>query len=94
MKKTFRSIFSFILSPLEKGDQEFQIKPLSRIILNVIGVLFSALGSSVFVIYALVSLKGISYLIPGAIFLSVGIFCLIVGLLGNDRAVAKIWGGR
>jgi len=34
----------------------------------------------------------IGYLIPVVFFGGAGILCLLIGLLGNDRAVAKIWG--
>lgn len=30
-------------------------------------------------------------IIPTVVFLGVGLVCEIVGLLGSDRAVAKIW---
>jgi hypothetical protein len=33
-------------------------------------------------------------LIPILVFFVIGFVCLIVGFLGSDRAVAKIWGSR
>ena len=95
MKNTFlRSIFSFLLTPLEKGNEEFHKNPLGRKILIVIGILFSSLGIGIIFIYLKLSLKDIAYLIPSLVFLTVGILCLVIGCLGNDRAVAKIWGHK
>ena len=95
MKNSFlRSLFVFILDPLEKGDGDFKKNPLGRKILIVIGLLFFGLGSGVVFIYFKVGLQDIAYLIPSLVFLSVGVLCLIVGCLGNDRAVSKVWGNR
>ena len=94
MKQTLRSIFKFILSPLESGNEPYQLKPFSRSVLITVGVLFTFLGSSVVLVYFFFSLSDLSFLLPSAIFTIGGLFCLIVGLLGNDRAVAKIWGSR
>ncbi len=94
MKTLLRSLFSFVLTPLEKGEEEFHHNPLGRKILIVIGVLFSGLGSGVIFIYFTLALEDIAYLIPSLVFLTVGVLCLVIGSLGNDRAVAKIWGNR
>lgn len=55
------------------------------------GCLFSALATLVFWL-ALESEPG--YLIPVTVFGCIGIVSLIVGLLGTDRAVARIWGSN
>jgi hypothetical protein len=58
----------------------------------VVGVLF--------VLLSLVSLVAAVYAaqpgawIPFVVFFSAGAVCLIVGFLGSDRAVAKIWGNK
>jgi len=92
MKDTLRKLFSPILNVFEKGDELYVAKPLNRKILIVIGVLFSFLAS--IVIYLSYDKGEPGYFIPVVVFSSVAIVALVVGLLGNDRAVAKIWGNR
>lgn len=92
MKKLLRRLFGFILYFFESGDESYRYKPLNRKILIVVGVLFSGLaaGSA----YVAGQLADVQFFIPVGIFGLAGLVCLVVGLLGNDRAVAKIWGGR
>jgi hypothetical protein len=92
MKNTLRKLFSLILNIFEKGDEPYVAKPLNRKILIVIGVLFSFLVAVV--IYLSYDKGEPGYLIPVVVFSSVAVVALIVGFLGNDRAVAKIWGNR
>ncbi len=92
MKETLRTLCSPILKPFESGDEPYVYKPLNRKILLVMSFLFLALSTAVFLLAPEGS--GMSYLFPGIVFGTVGLACLIVGALGNDRAVAKIWGNR
>lgn len=92
MKKTLRIIFSPILNIFESGDEPYAVKALNRKILIVIGVLFSFLASVV--IYLSYDKGEPGYLIPVIVFSTVAIVVLVIGFLGNDRAVAKIWGNR
>jgi hypothetical protein len=92
MKNALRKMFSPILNIFESGDEPYVAKPLNRKILIVIGVLFSFLVSVV--IYLSYDKGEPGYLIPVVVFSSVAIVALIVGFLGTDRAVAKIWGNR
>lgn len=92
MKQMLRNIFSPILNIFENGDEEYAIKPLSRKILLVISVLFSTLASVVF--YLIPDNSDAGYYLPVVIFGSIAAIGFIVGLLGTDRAVAKIWGSR
>lgn len=92
MKKILRKLFSPILSIFESGDEEYTAKPLNRKILIIIGVLFSFLATVV--IYLSHDKGEIGYLVPVIVFSGVAFVALIVGFLGNDRAVAKIWGNR
>lgn len=92
--QNLRHFFSFLLTPLESGDEEFYKNPLGRKILMVIGLLFSSLGGGIIFIYFKLRLEDPAYLIPSSVFLIVGILCLVIACLGNDRAVAKIWGNR
>ena len=91
MKQTLRIIFSPILNIFESGTEEFVYKPSHRIILVFLGCLFSGLATAVFMV---AQGKDPGYFLPVLIFGSVGIISLIVGLIGTDRAVAKIWGSR
>ena len=92
MRNTLRKLFSPILYIFESGDEPYVVKSLNRKILIVIGVLFSFLASVV--IYLSYDKGEPGYLIPVVVFSSVAIVTLVVGILGNDRAVAKIWGNR
>jgi len=76
----------------ENGDEPYAVKPLNRKILITIGVLFLGLVSVV--IYLSYDKGEPGYLIPVVVFSAVSLVSLVVGLLGNDRAVAKIWGNR
>lgn len=91
MKQIVRAVFSPLLKIFESGDDEFSYKPSHRIILLVMGVLFSALA-----MFVLSSAQGqdIGYFLPVLIFGGVGVVSLVIGFVGTDRAVAKIWGSR
>ncbi|MCA6063679.1 hypothetical protein [Thalassolituus marinus] len=89
MKEALRKLFSPILNPLEQGEGQFAYQPSHRKILMVIGVLFSML--SAFAIAAAVFAQQWGGLLPGAVFLSVGVVCAVVAFLGSDRAVARLW---
>lgn len=94
MKNTFRSLFKFLLEPLEKGDEEFNTNPLARKVLIVISSLFLFLGCSVLVIFLKISSSDLAYLIPSVVFITAGLLGLIISILGTDRAIAKIWGNQ
>lgn len=89
MHATFRNIFSLVLKPFESGTKSFQYKKSHRIILLVIGVLFNGLAS---IIVYMAQGQDIGYYFPAVIFATIGILGFIIGFLGNDRAVATIWG--
>ncbi|RVU85567.1 hypothetical protein EOL70_06350 [Leucothrix sargassi] len=92
MKQFFRNVFASILIIFERGDEPYNYKPLNRIILNVMGVLFS--GLAIAVAFAVPTENGFGYMLPVVVFLALGITCLVVGILGNERAVCKIWGNK
>jgi len=92
MKQFFRSVFASILVIFEKGTEPYHYKPLNRMILNVMGVLFS--GLAITVAFMVPPEGGFGYMLPVVVFLGLGIICLVVGILGNERAVCKIWGNR
>ena len=92
MKAVLRSFFSPILKPLEAGDSPFSYRKSNRTILIVVGCLFLFL--SVSALTAGFVLSQMVAALPSFIFLAVGLFCFIVGALGTDRAVSRVWGGR
>ncbi|MCG8394094.1 MAG: hypothetical protein MI745_13535 [Pseudomonadales bacterium] len=89
MKRLLRKLFSPILNPFESGEDNYAYRPSHRKILVAVGLLFLilSLGSLAMVIRA--SLYG--GLIPVVFFLLVAVVCLVVALLGSDKAVARIW---
>ncbi len=91
MKDRLRLVFAPLLNLLESGDEPFQYKPLQRKVLIFIGCLFSGLSLSVLLLN---DGKDPGYLLPVMVFGIAGLLSLVVGLLGTDRAVAKIWGSR
>ena len=88
---TLRKICSPILNIFEKGDEEFHHRPMNRKILFAVSLMFSGLAS---VILCLSPPGNFDFLFPVIIFYAVGLVGLIVSTLGNDRAVAKIWGNK
>jgi hypothetical protein len=89
MKLLLRRIFSLLLSPLESGEGTYEYKPSHRSILLFVSVMFIGLAS---IVRVMADGQDSGYLFPVLIFGVGGILGLIVGLLGEDRAVAKIWG--
>lgn len=89
MKNLFRRFFSIILTPFESGKDEYHYKTSHRKVLIAMGVLFTGLGS---LVLFLAQGEDPGYLLPVFVFIGVGSLCLIIGFLGNERAVAKIWG--
>jgi hypothetical protein len=92
MKALLRKLFAPILNMFEKGDEPYAYKSLNRKILVSIGVLFLCLASAV--AYLAIGQGEPGFLIPVLVFAAVSLVSLVVGLLGNERAVAKIWGNR
>jgi hypothetical protein len=89
MKSILRRIFSLLLSPLESGEGSYEYKSSHRSILLFVSVMFIGLAS---IVRVMADGQDSGYLVPVLIFGVGGILGLIVGLLGEDRAVAKIWG--
>lgn len=92
MKDLLRRLFSPILNVFEKGDEPYAYKPLNRKILMVMGVLFSGLAA--LIVFMSPDDGSFGFLIPVTVFSTVSFVCIVVGALGNERAVAKIWGNR
>ena len=90
MKSLFRLIFSPVLKPFESGHRDFNYHQSHRTILVVVGLLFLVIAG-----VSGLAAMGVSQMgayIPVAIFFLAGSVCVIIGALGNERAVATIWG--
>jgi hypothetical protein len=92
MKKRLRQLFAPILKPLETGEIGSHYKPSHRTILNVVGLLFLILAS--ISVIALFYTGELGAFIPVFVFLGIGGLSLLVGMLGSDVAVSKMWGNR
>ncbi|MFV2054842.1 MAG: hypothetical protein ACC707_00180 [Thiohalomonadales bacterium] len=90
-RRLLRTLFSPLLKIFESGTEPFVHKSSNRTILIVVGCLFCGLAA-----FGLWLALGADpgYLLPVFIFGGAGIVCLLVGLLGTDRAVAKLWGSK
>lgn len=92
MKNLLIKIFWPILNKFEEGEGEYNYTPSRRIILLVVGPLFLLLSVGML---GMVTASGeLVVAIPVLVFFAVGFVAMIVGTLGSDRAVAKIWGNK
>lgn len=91
MKSIFRKLFASVLNYFESGSEAYIYKTSHRYILITIGILFSGLAIAVFFV---AQGKDMGYMLPVVIFGLIGLVSFIVGFLGTERAVAKIWGSR
>ena len=91
MKKLLRIIFSPLLNIFESGTEDYVYKPSHRKILIFMGLLFSGLATAVAIF---LPADDLGYLLPVLVFGAGGLLSLVIGLIGNDRAVAKLWGSR
>lgn len=92
MKNLLRTLFSPILNPFEKGEGDYIYKPSHRVVLKIMGILFSILA---YVAYFFGNAVGeMGALLPMVIFGMIGLVCLVVAFLGTDRAVSTIWRNR
>jgi len=93
MKSLLRKIFSPILNFFENGDDEgLKYQSMHRKITLFIGITFSGLTG--LVLYLLPSDGDPGYYIPVVVFSLIALVSLVVGFLGTDRAVAKIWNNK
>lgn len=81
-----------ILALFEGGEVSPNYKPSHRKILLAVGVLFLLLTAVS--LYFGLSAGIAGALLPVLIFGGGGLICLVVGGLGSDAAVSKIWGSR
>jgi len=89
MKSLIRAIFRPLLNLFESGDAPYAYSPSHRVILMVMSVMFIGLASLV-----LALLPSWDYALPVVLFGGVGSLGLLIGWVGTDRAIARIWGSR
>ncbi len=92
MKSTLRNLLSPILGLFESGEAKYSYSRSHRTILMVVGVLFLIL--SLISLASAVFTSQLAAGLPFIIFICVSAVCLIVGGLGSDHAVAKLWGSK
>ncbi len=92
MKKIFIKLCWPILSYFETDEEAPSYKKSHRVILVVVGLLFTIL-SLVSAVSAYFS-NELGSLIPVIVFFCAGLVALVVGALGSNGAVSKIWGTK
>lgn len=79
-----------VLRRFERGEPAPSYQPMHRKILWVVAFLFVILAS--LSLFFATAMQEWGALLPFVIFLLGSLICAIVGLLGSDRAVARLWG--
>lgn len=92
MKNLLQTLFSPILNLFESGENPYAYKSSHRTILVAVGSLFALLTIGVVVVG--VNSEGFGFVLPACVFGGAALVSLVVGVLGSDRAVAKLWGSR
>ena len=92
MKKTLQMIFSPVLNIFEKNNDEFIYRTLNRkIVLFISSVFFMlAFGLPIY----MPELIEMGFWFVMIVFGSLSSVGLIIGILGSDKAVAKLLGSR
>lgn len=92
MKNLLKNIFSPILNIFENNNDEYIYRSLNRKIVLFISVVFSLLAFALPVFMP--QLIQMGYWFVMLVFGGLSFVGLIVGLLGSDKAVAKLLGSR
>ena len=92
MKNILTKIFWPILKLFETGEDPANYKKSHRVALNAVGALFVFL--SLVSAAAADSIGGVGSLIPVITFFCTGMVAIVVGSLGSNGAVSKIWGTK
>ena len=90
MGKILTKVFWPILKFFETEEEPANYKKSHRVALNILGCLFLTL--SLGLAWAASSVGGLGSLIPVVVFFCVGLVAVVVGSLGSNGAVSKIWG--
>jgi hypothetical protein len=92
MKNIAHKIFSPILNLFEKNNDEYVYQRFSRKIVLFIGAVFIFLAAALPIFMPQVIQMG--YWFVMLVFGLLGVVALTVGILGSDKAVAKLLGSR
>lgn len=92
MKAALTKLFSPILNYFEPTKGEYIYRHSQRKVLLFIGIVSFTL--STISLIAAVILSQLAGLLSILLFFICACICLILGLLGSDQAVAKIWGNK
>lgn len=90
MKSRFTPLFWPLLKHFEDGHPAPGYRPLHRRITWVVGALFLVIALAS--LYMALSVDQWAAFVPVVVFFGASLVSLVVGLLGSDRAVAKLWG--
>jgi len=92
MKKIFVRLFWPILAPFERDADASGYRASHRKVLLAVGFLFLVLSAAS--LYFALQAGQMGAWLPIVLFFVVGLVSGVVGLLGSDGAVARIWGNR
>lgn len=92
MRKALTRIFWPILRFFETGMEPVNYKASHRVVLQVVGILFLVL--SVVSAWAGYTSGAAGSIIPVLVFFGVGLVAVVLGALGSDGAVARMWGNK
>ena len=92
MKNTLRKLFSPLLNLFEQGEEPYSYRKSHRVVLVVVGCLFMVLSAGLVAVGIVFAQAAV--IAPLLVFFGVGLTALVVGGLGTDRAVPKIWGNK
>lgn len=90
MKSLLHRLFSPLLKPFEDGRPASGYRPIHRRIAWVVGLLFLVIAFTS--LYMALSVDQWAAFVPVVVFFGASLISLVVGLLGSDRAVTKLWG--
>lgn len=92
MKKTLQKLFAPVLAIFENNSDEFIYRSLNRKIVLFISIVFFLLAFALPMFMP--KLIEMGYWFVMLVFGALSLVGLIVGLLGSDKAVAKLLGSR
>jgi hypothetical protein len=92
MKQVLIKVFWPLLRIFETGEEAVGYKKSHRVILIIMGVLF--LGLSFGSAWAGHVSDELGALIPVVVFFGLGFVAVMLGTLGSNAAVCKIWGPK
>jgi len=92
MKQVLIKLLWPLLRIFETDEEAVGYRDSHRVVLNIMGVLF--LGLSFGSAWAGYVSGELGALVPVVVFLGLGFVALVLGILGSNAAVCKIWGPK